>query len=389
MDGSHLDGQPREARDVMAFGQEVGRALSNGTIIGRSEPFAKVFPSSRVVKRAVGLVAWGVLEDIALDAYLDHAGRLVAETSIRRIARNLGLNKDTVTRHLARLREYGFVLHEELRDDANGRYARCRYILDPSACIERFTATPHTRSRSPGPAPRRRNTTAPPATCPRSSPGDTRSEHKLRLALEDLGVSVPVAAELVSRFPADRIESALTAVARTSVRSPAGWVVTAIRKGWLLLDISDAAKFANAGDTAKVRRAELHHDDSTAEARTTSGDGASTSKAWAAWDRAVSASLTDSELLALVRLSSRPVPGVGWMIPSVRAELILLAATAWANAGADASLHDVLNGTDRPTLNPESGATAVISLRPPEVANDDQIDELAIRLTRLLSSRRQ
>jgi hypothetical protein len=95
-----------QARDAMAFGQEVGRVLSDGRIVGRAEPFAKVFASSRAVKRAVGLAAWGVLEDIALDARLDDAGRLVAETNVRRIAANLGLNKDTVTRLLRALRNY-------------------------------------------------------------------------------------------------------------------------------------------------------------------------------------------------------------------------------------------------------------------------------------------
>jgi hypothetical protein len=77
----------------MAFGQEIGRALSDGRIVVRAEPFAKVFASSRVVKRTVGLVAWGVLEDIALDAQLDGDGRLVAETSVRAIAVHLVLSK--------------------------------------------------------------------------------------------------------------------------------------------------------------------------------------------------------------------------------------------------------------------------------------------------------
>ncbi len=43
-----------QARDIVAFGQEYGRILSDGRIVGRAEPFAKVFPSSRAVKRAVG-----------------------------------------------------------------------------------------------------------------------------------------------------------------------------------------------------------------------------------------------------------------------------------------------------------------------------------------------
>jgi hypothetical protein len=50
-----------QASDVVAVRQEVGRVLSDGRIVGRAEPYAKVFPSSRAVKRAVGLMAWAVL----------------------------------------------------------------------------------------------------------------------------------------------------------------------------------------------------------------------------------------------------------------------------------------------------------------------------------------
>ncbi len=75
-----------------------------------------------------------ILEDIALDARIDDAGRLVSETSVRRIAANLGRNRDTVTKHLARLRAQGFVFSEEAREVASGRWEPCRYVLDPSAC---------------------------------------------------------------------------------------------------------------------------------------------------------------------------------------------------------------------------------------------------------------
>jgi hypothetical protein len=102
---------PVRARDVVAFGREVGRMLSDGRIVGRAEPFAKVFASSRQVKRAVGATAGVILEDITLDATIDDHGRLVADTSVRHIADNvrhdadnLGDNKTTVARHLARLR---------------------------------------------------------------------------------------------------------------------------------------------------------------------------------------------------------------------------------------------------------------------------------------------
>jgi hypothetical protein len=67
-------GEARLASDVMAFGQEVGRVLSNGRIVGRAVPYAQVFASGRAVKGAVGVTAWAVLEDIALDARLDDRG---------------------------------------------------------------------------------------------------------------------------------------------------------------------------------------------------------------------------------------------------------------------------------------------------------------------------
>ena len=57
---------PGQARDVVTFGHETARVMSNGAIVGRSEPFAKVFASSRAVKRKVGVTAWAILEGIAL-----------------------------------------------------------------------------------------------------------------------------------------------------------------------------------------------------------------------------------------------------------------------------------------------------------------------------------
>jgi hypothetical protein len=157
-----VHGSGLQARDVVAFGHEIGRALSDGRIVGRAEPFAKVFASSRAVKRAVGLVAWAILEDIALDAHLDDTGRLIATTNVRRIATNLTINKDTAAKHLARLRDYGFVIQEEGGHSPSGRWESCRYILDPSACLERFHPHPHPKQRPAArPARRRRSRRGP------------------------------------------------------------------------------------------------------------------------------------------------------------------------------------------------------------------------------------
>jgi DNA-binding transcriptional ArsR family regulator len=164
------------ARDVVAFGHEVGRILSDGRVIGRAEPFAKVFASSRAVKRAVGAVAWVILEDIALDAVLDERGRLVSDTSVRQIAANLGMNKTTVARHLVRLREYGFVIHEEARDTASGRWQASWYVLDPSACVERFTHTPTAVAPPPDePCPEHADTANDAAVSASTGHGDTGS----------------------------------------------------------------------------------------------------------------------------------------------------------------------------------------------------------------------
>jgi predicted transcriptional regulator len=69
-------------------------------------------------REARDVIAFG----LALDARIDDRGRLVAETTVRRIATSLGLNKDTVTKYLGRFREHAFVLQEESCEVASGRY---------------------------------------------------------------------------------------------------------------------------------------------------------------------------------------------------------------------------------------------------------------------------
>ncbi len=321
-----------QARDVVAFGQEIGRVLSDGRIVGRAEPFAKVFASSRAVKRAVGVTAWAILEDIALDASLDAEGRLVAETNVRRIADNLGLSKNTVTKHLGKLREHGFVLHEEQRDDGSGRYEASRYVLDPSACLERFTHTP--KGGDEGSAePRPKNWDTDPDREPRPKKWDTvavsqgtghrdlgqknkkvvvREDQQpqpaaLESPLVDRLLSVGVAADrarsLVAEHPEQQVADALDAVEISDVRSPAGWVVTAICHGWDVSEAADkrrkqrAARRLRAQDGALRRLAQEREDERQRRAAT--------------WEAAISAALDDAELTGALRDVTTPVGALG------------------------------------------------------------------------------
>lgn len=89
-----------------------------------------VAASARGLKRELGPTAWAVLEDIALDADVDEGRRLVATTSSRRIAENLGLTPGTAARALGRLRSLGLVSHTRL-DGTAGRFGLSAYVLGP------------------------------------------------------------------------------------------------------------------------------------------------------------------------------------------------------------------------------------------------------------------
>jgi hypothetical protein len=347
-----------QASDVVAFGQEVGRVLSDGRIVGRAEPYAKVFPSSRAVKRAVGLMAWAVLEDIALDARVDERGRLVADTTVRRIAANLGLNKDTVTKYLGRLREHGFVFQEEAREVTSGRWEPCRYVLDPAACIGRFTQTPpaaHAETPRSQPCPNPSDTVPAPVS-ETTGHGDTgqggvgrnvrdvdvvkEQQHvgagtrttaaigagELRGRLVGLGVTERVADDLVSRYPLDRVRDAVDAAELRPPRRTAGWIVTALRDGWdlsgMLVERRRAAearcerKAEEAGNRAAAAGAERQRPDRAV-----------------GWSAAISAALSDEQLAAAIGRVSTPVPGLGrHSVPVARAQLITWAVGVQSRA---------------------------------------------------------
>ncbi len=123
--------------------------LSDGRIVGRAEPFAKVFPSSRAVKRAIGLMAWAVLEDIALDGRIDRSGPACRRDD-GAPHRGEPRAEQGHGQQVPEGREHGFVLQEESREVASGRYEPCRYVLGPSSGIERFTVTLQNHGRVSG-----------------------------------------------------------------------------------------------------------------------------------------------------------------------------------------------------------------------------------------------
>jgi hypothetical protein len=340
-----------QARDVVAFGHEIGRALSDGRIVGRAEPFAKVFASSRAVKRAVGLVAWAILEDIALDAHLDDTGRLIATTNVRRIATNLAINKDTAAKHLARLRDYGFVLQEEGGHSPTGRWETCRYILDPSACLERFTHTPTpTSDRHPVPPGGAASGVEPGRPCPRdpdtanpaaASGADAVSEttghgqpghnnkkqapvqeeqQQLSTAaiasLVELGIDPTIAEQLTATHPAERIVAVAAAARARQIRNPAGWARTALDERW---DLTIAGVSGEPPPTTPPPPREPRPPAATPSAQR--------------WATILDAALDDRQLEQAIRLVGDGLPArAATSPPVVRARLL-----AWAQ---DLHRHD-------------------------------------------------
>lgn len=90
-----------------------------------------VLPSSRVLCRRVGPLAWVLLEELALRAEIRPDGFTV-ETNVRDLGATLNLGKDTIAKALGRLADLG-LLHPQTRRVA-GRYAGCAYVMDIEAC---------------------------------------------------------------------------------------------------------------------------------------------------------------------------------------------------------------------------------------------------------------
>lgn len=103
----------------------------------------RVDEDSRAVKQELGATAWVVLEDVALDAHLDDAGRLLASTTVRRVA-TLGLTPGTVARAIARLCAHGIVHREDRRDPGSGRFGESVYVIHKITGLSLCIDLPHT-----------------------------------------------------------------------------------------------------------------------------------------------------------------------------------------------------------------------------------------------------
>jgi DNA-binding transcriptional ArsR family regulator len=84
------------------------------------------------VRRAVGPVAWFVLESLAATA-LPGMRQLEVSAGTRQIAAIVSLSKDTVARAMRRLADVGLVERVDNRDPLSGRFGSTVYVVDLTA----------------------------------------------------------------------------------------------------------------------------------------------------------------------------------------------------------------------------------------------------------------
>ena len=116
----------------------------------------EVDTASLAARRELGVVAWSVLELLAL-AGSDEGGTWVAVTNSRDLGTRLGIGKDRAAVALGVLRSAGLVVAHTSRDAASSRFAAGRYEVrlpvsrtgDPTEPIPapRAPAAPRPRAR--------------------------------------------------------------------------------------------------------------------------------------------------------------------------------------------------------------------------------------------------
>jgi hypothetical protein len=142
-------------------------------------------PDCRALRLRLRALEWVVLEDVALDAVLDPAGRAVAATSARNIAANLAVDPGTVAKVLTRLRAEGLIEHSRAQG-TDGRFGLSAYLLAPIPGIDLFElgAPTTARPRTERPRVEKPPTAAPPKPTPR-----TRNAPAGQLDLLDIDAS--------------------------------------------------------------------------------------------------------------------------------------------------------------------------------------------------------
>lgn len=114
----------------------------------RAEPGALLIlgPLAPSLRRRIGPVAWVVLECLAEHAVV-RGDVTVSCRSVRGLADELDLSKDSVARALQRLRRNGLVAHVGDRG-GDGRFGRGHYVLSSPAGV--FAAGGAASQRTPG-----------------------------------------------------------------------------------------------------------------------------------------------------------------------------------------------------------------------------------------------
>ena len=85
--------------------------------------------------RRLGPTAWAVLEVLRERSAVGERGESIVEVSIRELAVDLGLAKNTVHRALARLRRCGLIDARQTRTSA-GTFSRGHYVLAATSVID-------------------------------------------------------------------------------------------------------------------------------------------------------------------------------------------------------------------------------------------------------------
>lgn len=100
-----------------------------------------VGPDAPAVRRSLGPLAWACLEAIVASAHAS-GGQLVATLSVRSLAEELALSKNTAARAIAVLRSAGLVASAQPRS-RHGIFQRGHYVLAVPADVLAFAPRRH------------------------------------------------------------------------------------------------------------------------------------------------------------------------------------------------------------------------------------------------------